>query len=617
MLKYGNMRKQLRNLNLIITKALSILNHNSLRVLVLSFLLLIAGGIPKLKAQRLSRDLNVDLLINHVGYVPESGKTIVTKGIRTGKFEVINTATQEVVYTGTLMPNPGDFGDYSTGDFSALTSEGHYYIKSDTLRSYPFSISKNVYRPVMDLIVGYFSLQRCGASSTGYLSPCHLDDGIRMDNGKHQDVSGGWHDASDLRKWVAATIFGMYGLGKTYQLLDENDSGLIKILDELKWGNLYFLKMQEPEGYIMNFVGGDVKKHSDSNRWTNNEIEPEGGELLYIKPTAGRSSQDMLIFGSNDDRVIRTDPANMLTQYIFITSEAMMAKITKTKETEYSKKCLQAAVKCFDWCEKSGENMNSGTIGASIEAAIELYRATGQDTYRDFAFEKAQVLKELQAKPENGIGGFFYTSSTSREPYKNISRGCLDFISLCDLIKEFPTYKDVSLWKEMITAYANQYLVFMSQKNSFGIIPYGLFTQADTVGNKKVGNYWYRYFDQPDRLGINANLAAAGVGLMKAASILNDPKLRTLAQRQLDWITGVNPFNSSTIVFVGYNNPKPFNSSEFKPFTPLLPGAVMNGLRGDKADQPDIGNGNWQVSEYWTPMVCYTLWLTSVISRPD
>ena len=94
----------------------------------------------------------------------------------------------------------------------------------------------------MNLIVTYFSLQRCGSSTTGYLSPCHLDDGIRLDNGKHQDVTGGWHDASDLRKWVEATIYGMIGLGKTYELHDEKNKTREKILDELMWGNQYFLK---------------------------------------------------------------------------------------------------------------------------------------------------------------------------------------------------------------------------------------------------------------------------------------------------------------------------------------------------------------------------------------
>ena len=46
-------------------------------------------------------------------------------------------------------------------------------------------------------------------------------------------------------------------------------------------------------------------------------------------------------------------------------------------------------------------------------------------------------------------------------------------------------------------------------------------------------------------MGINANLASTGVGLAKAARLLKDPRLAALAQRQLDWILGVNPVGSS------------------------------------------------------------------------
>ena len=570
--------------------------------------------------QRLSRDLIVDLWINQVGYVPEAGKSVVTRGLIKSKFEVINTVTLEVAFTGTFKPASGDFGDYSTGDFSSLTKEGKYYIKSDTLRSWPFLISKSVYRPAMDLIVGYFSRQRCGPSTAGYLAPCHLDDGVRMDNGKHQGVTGGWHDASDLRKWVGATIYGMVGLAKTYDLQDKKYPDLAKILDELKWGNLYFTKMQEPDGYIMNFVGGDVKKHSDSNRWTNSEIEAEGGELAFVKPNTGRSSQDMLIFGSKDDRVIRTDPAGLVAQYNFVTSEAILARITKEQDPEYSKKCLDAAIRCFEWCSKENKRINSGSIGSSIQASIELYKTTRQKIYRNFAVGKAAELKKLQVeKQESGVGGFFLTSSTNPEPYKQISEGCLNFISLCDLISAFPKHKDVKIWKGMVSNYANNYLTFMSQKNSFGIVPYGLFSKQDPGGNRKIGNYWYRYFMHPELswwVGINANLASAGVGLMKAANVLNDLQLKAVAQKQLDWIIGRNPFNSSTIISVGYNQPIQMVGSEFKPYTPLIPGAVMNGLGGDKDDQPYlITRNNYQQSEYWTPMVAYTLWLMAEISK--
>jgi len=567
--------------------------------------------------QRLSRDLNVDLLINQAGYVPNAAKFCITKGGGERNFDVIDIVTEQSVFSGSLKPRQGDFGTYLTGDFSSVTQAGRYYLKSDILRSYPFSISAAAYQPVMDLMVHYFSLQRCGASTTGYLSPCHIDDGIRMDNGKRQDASGGWHDASDLRKWVSATIFGMIGLGKTLEL--RPDQNRAAIIEEMRWGNQYFLKMQEPAGYVMNYVGGDVKKHSDSNRWTDNAVGPEGGELRFAKPNAGESNADMLIFGTNDDRVIRTDPAGLDCQYHFIAAEAIMSRIMKSIDNQYADQCLNAAIRCYNWCDKSVSKKNPGVIGASIHAAIELYKTTHTLEYKKFAVEQANTLREFQAKNREGlVSGFYFNSASRTEPYKNISNGGEELIALCDLVDLFPTENDAPAWIETIAGYTRNYLLFLAQKNNFGIVPFGLFTKEDPGGNRKSGEFWYRYFMQPERdwwVGINANLASSGIGLLKASKVLDDAELKAYAQRQLDWIVGVNPFNSSTIEGVGYNHPQHFPGSTFIPRTPVLPGAVLNGLGGDHDDQPVIGNGDWQISEYWTPMVAYTLWLMAEISE--
>lgn len=586
-----------------------------MRILNCICFLLITAGLLESSGQRISRDMNVDLLVNQVGYVPHAGKTFVTKGIRSAEFEVINTVTREVVFTGTMRPAPGDFGEYSTGNFSSVTREGHYYIKSDSLRSFPFSISASVYKPVMDMIVGYFSLQRCGASTTGYLSPCHLDDGVRIDNGNHQDVTGGWHDASDLRKWVEATMFAMLSMGKTYEMQLKNGPDSQKVLDELMWGNEYFFKMQEPQGYLMNDIGGT------NNRWTDNIIGKEGGELASVKPNAGKSSGSISIFGLNDDRSIRTSAVNMLTQFNFITSEAMMARITRSGDARYADKCIQAAQRCYDWCLKSGKALNITDIGASIQASLEMYKTTKQSAFRDYAISQAAELKKYQAKSkEGGLSGFYYKSIADKEPYMHIWWGYFELMSICDLVEMFPDHKDLPAWKEMISDHARNYLSSLSARNSFGIVPYGLFSKEDPGGNRKIGNYWYRYFMQPELswwVGINSNLASAGLGLMRASSILKDKSLKALAQRQLDWIIGVNPFNSSTIISVGYNHPVRFvNGNEFKPATPMLPGAVMNGLGGNHDDQPDlILKNNWQESEYWTPMVAYTLWLMAEMTK--
>jgi hypothetical protein len=38
----------------------------------------------------------------------------------------------------------------------------------------------------------------------------------------------------------------------------------------------------------------------------------------------------------------------------------------------------------------------------------------------------------------------------------------------------------------------------ITARNSFGIVPFGLYTEKDPGGNRKAGHYWYRYFMQPE-----------------------------------------------------------------------------------------------------------------------
>ena len=97
---------------------------------------------------------------------------------------------------------------------------------------------------------------------------------------------------------------------------------------------------------------------------------------------------------------------------------------------------------------------------------------------------------------------------------------------------------------------------------------------------------------------------------------MQDQGLAAPAQRQLDWILGASPFFASTVEGVGHNHPRQFvNSHEFRPPTPRLPGAVMNGLGGTVDDQPDRCDGSYHTAEYWTPMVAYTMWLMAELER--
>ena len=64
-LKYNNMKTTLKTL--------------LVRIMALVFFISAINQPQEINAQRLSRDLNVDLLINQVGYVPAAGKKIVQK----------------------------------------------------------------------------------------------------------------------------------------------------------------------------------------------------------------------------------------------------------------------------------------------------------------------------------------------------------------------------------------------------------------------------------------------------------------------------------------------------------------------------------------------------------
>jgi hypothetical protein len=533
------------------------------------------------------------ILVNHVGFAPQAAKCCLIPGATPVAFEVIDTATGRAAFTGRTTIEGPDLGSWQAGDFSALDRTGAFQVRAGNGRSGTFVIAPDPYEDALRKTVAYFSKQRCGPSETGYHAPCHLDDGRRRDNGQHQDVTGGWHDACDLRKWVDATIFGMIGLARVAELR-RPEWGRASIPAELRWGNRYFLAMQEPAGYVMNYCGGD-----DGNRWTSNTV------------------------GDQDERPIHTEPCNATAQFCFIIAQAAAVRLAQEAGPVYAAKCREAGLRGLAWCRKTNAGRTSTDLGAAVAACVELHRTFGDDQYRTLAIEYARRLVALQVTERTdgagGVRGFFRTSPDDGEPRRDISHGCWQLIGLCMALERFPTDADAPGWRRAIRLYVDDFLAPLMARNAFAIAPFGLYSK-DPGGSRRAGDYWYRYFMEPGPrwwVGINANLASTGVGLAKAARLLKEPRLAALAQRQLDWILGVNPFDASTMTGVGRNQPTQFVTSEFKPVTPLIDGAVMNGIGGTPDDEPDLKPGSWQTCEYWTPMVCYTMWLMSELSaRP-
>ncbi len=536
------------------------------------------------------------ILVNHLGFTTKTSKFCMLKSDKDVDFEIINAMDGSQSFAGTMKVVSGDFGVYAVGDFSSLQVPGSYKVKAAGKESKVFLIDDNVYQEATRMHVNYLTKQRCGNTTLGWRGePCHIDDGKRLDNGAHQDVSGGWHDAHDVRKWTGATIYGIIGLYRVAEVLQPAwDTG--QIVNEMQWGNQYFTKMQEPEGYMMNYAAGN-----DGNYWSDN------------------------IIGNDDDRPIHTEPASLTAQFNFINAQAAIVRHTIPISGNYAKSCEKAARKCLQWAKEqpvSAEELASGII-----ASISMYRTFKDMAMMDLAAEYAEMLLDLQVisaiDTEIPVRGFFKSRPGSPDPFKHISRGDLPLIGLCELIEEFPEHKDASKWKASLQMYCYEYLVPMSKLSAFGIIPYGLYYGSDPGGNRRLGNsdYYYRYsFRDPAatrkwHVGINALLASTGTGLVKASKIFQDPVLLAVAQRQIDWIYGANIFNASTVTGFGHNVPDGHHVGNMQPpKTPDIIGGVMNGIAGHlENDSLYIHEVHYEVSEYWTPMVAYTMWLESLL----
>ena len=127
--------------------------------------------------------------------------------------------------------------------------------------------------------------------------------------------------------------------------------------------------------------------------------------------------------------------------------------------------------------------------------------------------------------------------------------------------------------------------------------------------------------------GENARLASlATAARLVAQHLQGDPvfyhDLQTYATDQLNWILGLNPFDSCMVYGVGRNNPEYmfFDSWEFT----NAPGGISNGITSGYRDEDDIdfnltykqtgADNDWRWQEQWLP---HDAWYLLAVSSAD
>jgi hypothetical protein len=271
-----------------------------------------------------------------------------------------------------------------------------------------------------------------------------------------------------------------------------------------------------------------------------------------------------------------------------------------------------------DWLLGIFNAINAPVCGDALYAALMLYEATGETEFLNQAYALANELVSLQ------LGGDIEDDPTAACFFVNAERKMLATVSLfgptalAEMAFLQPGHPDAPNWKRAVALIAEQ-KCRLAERNPWGLIPSYWYTPGPGAG-RPAGSGCYRYFlhfrgqKGEIRVGPNGDICNAALFLLRAYHVTGDARYLTVAQRQVDWIMGCNPFDASTIEGVGLNQPLRFiNASEFFPPVPQIPGAVMTGIMGDADDNPEPFDNNCS-TEYDMPVGAPLMWLLSEVS---
>ena len=575
-----------------------------------------------LKAQNRPRPDTPRISLCQVGYLPKARKVVIVRpsadpppaellirDIGSSRYGWHGQAAAPMRLTIPLKKTACDFGDCLTGDFAEIERPTIYQAIVGAERSTPFFVRPDAWRRTIPKAVGFIRAQRCGAEVAGVHQLCHLDDARRRDTGQHVDVTGGWHDAGDLRKLTdSGTMYGFGLLALARNLgprWDPAASGLQPLLEEFSWGNRHFLSIQDSDGLVWNdTAGGGPELTNSDNHWTDNQP------------------------GTADDRFINVAKLP-LTQGIFVALEAMAATVFRPTDPRYADRCQAAAVRCFEASRKLPPPASRAPWGGSltrdlawrVRAALELHRATGRESWAAEAVRLASELADLQHTgfigSQKRVRGFWRIAPGDQAPYTDPVDSSLPPLVFLELAEALPKHADSPRWRDAVRLYLDEYLVPMTARSAYRIAPFGVFLGSPTPERYRPleGELTYRYFMPTKKwdwwFGMSSHLTSHALLLALAARVFSKLAYRELGTRQLEWIMGANPFSVCQMSGEGLRNPYPHSR-----FVGPITGGILNGIAGDHEDQPIFDTEthyDYRTTEYWAPHNGYYLWALSVL----
>ncbi len=391
-------------------------------------------------ASSLDASITSLIVVDQFGYLPNSRKIAVLRDPQTGydasqsltpgaSIQLVNLDSGISVYAA--APQAWNSGATSTAsgdrvwwfDFSSITAPGRYTVldAANNVRSPAFTIGNDIYKPVLKHAFRTFFYQRAGFAKqlpyaeTGWTDAAsHIGPGqdrnarrynATGDASTERDLSGGWYDAGDYNKytnWHADYLIGMLHMylenpavwTDDFNIL-ESGNGLPDLIDEIKWGFDWLIRMQEANGSVLSVMG-----------------------LSHASPPSSASGPSY--YGP------ATTAATLSSAAAFAFGSKVFAQLGNPALEAYASDLRERAEAAWAWADlnPSVTFYNSGTIAAGeqevnnsgraekkLSAAIYLFADTGEDVYKNFVEANIPGISWVGPWNEPQLTSFLYYAS--------------------------------------------------------------------------------------------------------------------------------------------------------------------------------------------------------------
>ena len=373
--------------------------------------------------------------INQLGYLPQSIKVAVFMSeadTDVKEYALVDAFTGKTVRTFTSTKATGKLGGMNSTyrlDFSNFQEPGTYYLKAGKAVSPRFPINAQVYNGTADFLLNYMRQQRCGYNPF-LKDSCHVHDGYIVyhptKTGKHIDVRGGWHDATDYLQYTTTSANAIYQMMFAYQENPEafgdaydadglpGANGIPDIVDEIKWGLDWLNRMNPAPGELYNQIADD-RDHAGMRLPNKDEVDYGYG------PGKGRP----VYFCSGEPQVrgqfINATTGVASTAGKFASCFALGAKILKDFYPEFAAEiggkadaAYQEGVKKPGACQTASVKSpyiyeEDNWVDDMELGAMELYKATGNPKYL------SQALEYGRRKPVTPCMGHYHLATVDNQ----------------------------------------------------------------------------------------------------------------------------------------------------------------------------------------------------------